>query len=111
MNNPKPWYLAYPQGTPEGDEEQRFFIFLSRSKYKYHSISQISSECHLTKERIEQIISKYADMNIVIQNPKNEDQWGYWEKCDDQLPKKYVSLSQKDKEKRIAEISAIRNSS
>jgi hypothetical protein len=50
-------------------------------------------------------------MDIVVQNPKNEDQWGYWEKCDaDQLPKKYVSLSQKDKEKRIAETSAIRSS-
>lgn len=111
MNNPKPWHLVYPQGTPEGDEEQRFFIFLSRSKYKYHSISQISSECHLAKERVEQIISKYAGMDIVVQNPKNEDQWGYWEKCDaDQLPKKYVSLSQKDKEKRIAEVSAIRSS-
>ena len=46
--------------------------------------------------------------DFIIQNPKNEDQWGYWEKCEESPTNKYVSLSEKDKEKRISEISEIR---
>ena len=104
MQKPPKWTDVYPQGTPEGDEEQRFFISLNRDKYNFKSISQIASECRVSKERVEEIITKYAKLNVVIQNPKNEDQWGYWEKCPDLVPKKPISISQKDHEKRIAEV-------
>ena len=104
MKKPPKWTELYPQGTDEGDEEQRFFISLIRDKYIFKSISQLSLETHLTKERIEQIISKYASLNVLVQNPKNEDQWAYWEKCQDQLPPKPVSLSEMDKKKRISQI-------
>lgn len=104
MKKPPKWTEVYPQGTPEGDEEQRFFIALVRDKYKFKSISQISSECHMAKEQIERIISKYAKLNIVIQNPKNEDQWGYWENCVEIMPEKSSSIAEKDKKKRIAQM-------
>ena len=39
---------------------------------------------------------------MVVQNPKNEDQWGYWERLDSSLlnsPSK--SMAEKDHEQRI----------
>ena len=38
---------------------------------------------------------------MVIQNPKNEDHWGYWERVMHMLPDDYVSISDADKNKRI----------
>ena len=96
------WHDIYPQGTPEGDEEQLVFICLARdTKYQFKSISQISLETHLSKERIEQIIAKYAKFNMFIQSPRNEDAWGYWENCQDLMPKKYISIAEKSKQMRI----------
>lgn len=103
MKKPPKWPELYPQGTIEGDEEQRFFISLIRDTYTYKSISQLASESGLTKERVEQIISKYAKFNVVVQNPKNEDQWAYWEKCQDSILPESISISKKDKEKRISQ--------
>jgi len=40
-------------------------------------------------------------MNMVIQNPKNEDHWGYWERVMHMLPDEHVSISDADKNKRI----------
>lgn len=100
---PKKWSEIYQHGTSEGDTEQIFFIYLAReAKYDFSSIADISLHCKISKEKAEQIISKYARLNILIQNPKNEDQWGYWERCMDYLPEEEISLSKKDHQKRIS---------
>jgi hypothetical protein len=99
---PKKWTDVYPVGTKEGDEESRFFRSLARNpKYDWRSVAAISKESGLTKERTEQIISKYFKMKMVFQNPNNEDHWGYWERVSGVLPEKYVSISDQDKERRI----------
>ena len=100
---PKKWTEVYPVGTREGDEESRFFRSLARHpKYEWRSVAAISKESRLSKERTEQIISKYFKMKMVLQNPKNEDHWGYWERVPEMLPEEYVSISDKDKRDRVS---------
>lgn len=99
---PKKWTEVYPVGTREGDEESRFFRSLARHpKYEWRSVAAISKESGLSKERTEQIISKYFKMKMVFQNPNNEDHWGYWERVPEMVPDEYVSISEKDKRDRI----------
>ena len=100
---PKKWTEVYPVGTREGDEESRFFRSLARHpKYEWRSVAAISKESRLSKERTEQIISKYFKMKMVLQNTKNEDHWGYWERVPEMLPEEYVSISDKDKRDRVS---------
>ncbi|MGH7174947.1 MAG: hypothetical protein ACREGR_01140, partial [Minisyncoccia bacterium] len=40
-------------------------------------------------------------LGMVYQNPKNEDQWGYWERVPHMVPKKTTSISQKDQNDRL----------
>lgn len=101
MKKPPKWSRIYPQGTKQGDEEQRFFCVLSRGKYDFLSIAQIAQESRLSKERVEEIIEKYHVSSMIIQNPENEDQWGYWERCEELLPEEKPTLSETDKEFRI----------
>jgi hypothetical protein len=102
---PKKWTDVYPHGTKEGDEELKFFISLARNqKYQWRSISAISKETGLTKERVEEIIAKYYKKGMVFQNPKNEDQWGYWERVPEMLPKAQKTISQKDQDDRINKV-------
>jgi hypothetical protein len=101
MKRYRKWINVYPQGTKEGDEEQRFFISLARHpKYEWRSLAAVAKESGLDKKRVEQIIQKYYKEGMVIQNPKNEDQWGYWERLD-LSPKKFKSMAEKDHERRI----------
>ena len=99
---PKKWTDVYAVGTREGDDEARFFRSLARHpKYEWRSVAALAKESGLTKERVEQIISKYMKMKMVFQNPNNEDHWGYWERVSHMLPDEYVSISDEDKKKRI----------
>jgi hypothetical protein len=99
---PKKWTEVYPQGTKEGDEEQRLFIALARhAKFKWRSVAALAKEANLTKERVEQILSKYYKRGMVFQNPESEEQWGYWERNPELLPKDAGSISQNDQKKRI----------
>jgi len=99
---PPKWTDIYPQGTKEGNEEQRFFIALSRNaKYSFRSVSALAKEANLTKERVEEIILKYVKKGMVFQNPANEDQWGYWERNQDMLPSDKGSIQTNDQNKRI----------
>ena len=99
---PKKWTDIYPQGTKEGDDEAKFFRCLARHpKYDWRSTAAIAKESGLDQKRAEQIIAKYFKLNMVIQNPKNEDHWGYWERVMHMLPDDYVSISDADKNKRI----------
>lgn len=99
----KKWTDIYSLGTKEGDEELAFFISLARSsKYVWRSTSGIANDTGLTKERVEEIIDKYLKMNMVYQHPKNDDNWGYWERIPvDMLPKDYQSLVSKDQKNRM----------
>ncbi len=99
----KKWTELYPQGTKEGDEECAFFISLARNpKYVWRSTSGIANDTGLSKERVEEIIDKYFRIHIVYQHPKNDDNWGYWERIPpDMLPKEYQSLVSKDQKQRM----------
>ncbi len=99
---PPKWTDVYPRGTTEGDEEQGFFLALEcHEEWKWRSTAQLAAEAGISKERCEEIISKYLVKGMVFQNPANEDQWGYWERVPHMLPDRYVSLSQLDHERRI----------
>jgi hypothetical protein len=99
---PKKWSEVYPQGTKEGDEEQKFFIVLARHpKWTWRSTSAIAKEANLTKERVEEIIAKYFKKHMVFQNPQNEDQWAYWERVPEMLPKDQGTITEKDQKDRI----------
>lgn len=99
---PKKWTDVYPVGTNEGNEESRFFRSLARHpKYDWRSTAALAKESNLTSRRVEEIIAKYMKMDMVFQNPKNEDQWAYWERVPHMLPDVYLSTSDEDKKKRI----------
>lgn len=101
-DEPPKWVNVYPQGSKEGDEEQGVFICLARnSKWSFRSVAQISKESRLTKERVEEILQKYWKKGMVFQNPNNEDQWAYWERVPEMLPKKNLSVTKEDQNNRI----------
>lgn len=100
---PPNWYDVYPQGCKQGDEEQAFFIALIRNpKWTFRSTAQLAKECNLTKDRIEQLIEKYYKKGMVFQNPANEDQWGYWERNPQLLPKQEDDLVDADHKDRMS---------
>jgi hypothetical protein len=103
MKTPAHWYDVYPRGSKEGDEEQKVFTSLARnSKWVWRSVSAIAKEVGLSKERVEEILYKYYKKNMVFQNPKNEDQWGYWANVPEMLNKKSNrSVSSEDIQKRL----------
>lgn len=99
---PSKWTDVYPQGTKEGDEEQGFFISLARNpKWSWRSTASIAKESKLSKERVDEILNKYWKKGMVFQNPANEDQWAYWERVPDMLPKEEESITSKDHNDRI----------
>lgn len=100
------WYDVYPHGTKEGDEEFKFFVALSRDKrYTWRSTAALAKECGITKARVEEIIVKYYNKKMIYQNPKNDDQWGYWQKVKDNfpelLPKEIKTIAKQDHDNRI----------
>ncbi len=102
MKNPQHWYDVYPQGTPQGDSEQKVFTSLARHRtYVWRSLTALEKETGLSKDVIENILYKYLKKGIVFQNPKNEDQWGYWDNVPEMLKKNEKSVSQEDYEKRL----------
>jgi hypothetical protein len=102
MKNLRVWTDVYPQGSKEGDEEQGFFIAISRHlKWKWRSVAQLSKEANLSKQRVEEIIQKYHKRSMILQCPTNDDMWGYWENHLDLLPKTSTTPTQDDHRLRI----------
>lgn len=102
---PPKWIHVYPAGTKEGDEECKLFKVLSRNpKYEWRSTDALRKETGLPKQRVEEILSKYFNKGMVFQNPKNEDQWGYWERVPEMLPDIDKSIAAVDQGKRIDKI-------
>lgn len=108
MNRQK-WEDVY-----QGAEEQKFFMCLARHpSYCWRSVEALakaSKPSNKTLEEqfksVEKMISKFYQMGIVVQNPKNHDQWGYWKRVKEEYPdmsifKTTKSLSADDKKKRI----------
>jgi hypothetical protein len=96
----KSWWEVYPHGTKEGDEESRFFCALARHPdFKYRSVEKLSEEAGLSKSRCEDIISKYHPAGMILQNPKDPDQWGYWERVGAKKSEK--DLLEEDMENRL----------
>lgn len=95
LNNPPKWFDVYPQGTSAGNEEQKFFIALSRSQWDWRSIDSLVKETGLTKDRVIEIIDKYTPYDVIIQNPNDPDKYGYWERTglNPQPTKKKASVS------------------
>lgn len=99
---PAKWVDVYPQGTPAGNEEQRFFIALARNaKYEWRSVAALAKEANLTEHRVEEILSKYYKKGMVFQSPKNESYWGYWERVPDMLPDDTGTIAKSDQNSRI----------
>lgn len=103
MKTPPNWYDVYPKGSKQGDEEQKVFTSLARnSKWVWRSVSAIAKEVGLAKERVEEILYKYYKKNMVFQNPKNEDQWGYWANVPEMLKSNTTkSIGSEDIQKRL----------
>jgi len=104
MKTPPNWYDIYPKGTKEGDEEQKIFTSLARnSKWVWRSVSAISKEINISKENVEAVLFKYFKKGMVFQNPKNEEQWGYWANVPEMLAKNNKkSIGTEDLEKRLS---------
>lgn len=102
---PKKWHEVYPYGTREGEEEAKVFRALSRHhKYEYRSTGAIQKATGLERERIEEILDKYMNKvspPLIYPHPTNEDHWGYWERCADQIKKDRRNISQKEQDRRV----------
>ena len=106
MNQPKKWIDVYAYGTKEGEEEAKVFRALARNqKYDWRSTGAIVKETGLTSEKVEAIIEKYVNKvkpPLIYSHPTNDNHWGYWERCPEVLKKDDRSVSDKDKDDRVA---------
>jgi hypothetical protein len=106
VNNPPKWHKVF-----SNSRERAFFVGsdsksgLVRGKsgegktLTFRSIKMLASESGLTTKQVEEIIQKYQPSGIVVNNPKNPEQWGYWENVEAiEVPK---SIGDTDKEDRV----------
>jgi len=101
-SKPRKWTDVYPQGTTEGNEEQKLFISLARNpKFEWRSVKALAKDTGLSVERVEEILNKYYKKGMVFQSPKNEDNWGYWERVPEMLEGDAASLTKSDQNDRI----------
>jgi hypothetical protein len=102
---PQQWHQIYPYGTKEGDEEAKVFRLLCRNKkFDWRSTGALVKSSGLTRERVEEIIDKYANKispPLIYPHPSNDDHWGYWERIPEVLEKDIRGISKKDKDNRI----------
>lgn len=98
------WWKVYLN-----DNEKKFFVgkdgksgIARHPEYKWRSAESLSKESGLSVEKIEKILAKYAKQGMVMQNPKNPEQWGYWEVVAPNSNEDVkLSISEEDKKKRI----------
>ena len=102
MIKPKKWTEVYPQGTKEGNEEQKFFISLARNpKFEWRSTGMIQKETGLPRKRVEEIIAKYLKAGLIIASPTKEEHWAYWERVPGMLKDTTKSITDKDQNNRM----------
>jgi len=98
---PPRWHEIYPQGTPQGNDEVKFFRALARHpQYEWRSIGAISKESGLPRGTVEAIVAKYHPMGVIVQSEKNEDSYAYWERVKTKK-KKDQSLVKQDQDQRV----------
>jgi hypothetical protein len=102
----KKWHEIYPQGTKEGDDDQKIFISLERNpNYKSRSVASICKDTGLSEDRVIDFLDKYSKLGQVFQNPNNENYWFYWELLPDEfiylISENPVSIADMDKNNRI----------
>ena len=102
MKKPAHWFDVYPQNTKEGDEEAKVFTALARNgKWDWRSVAALAKETGLDKKRIEEILYKYMKKGIVFQNPKNDEQFGYWSNVPDMIGSDQRSIKDEDIRNRL----------
>jgi hypothetical protein len=102
MKKPPHWFDVYPQNTKEGDEEAKIFTALARNnKWDWRSVSALAKETGLDKKRIEEILYKYMKKNMIFQNPKNDEQFGYWSNLPDMIGDSPKSIKDEDLKNRL----------
>jgi hypothetical protein len=102
----KNWWKVF-----KGDKEQKFFTgkdgcsgLARHPKFtKWRSVDSIVKESGLTAQEVEAIIQKYVKQGLVINNPKDAAQWGYWENVESLLEEDGAlkSIAEEDKQRRI----------
>jgi len=100
MPKPQKWTEVYPQGTKEGDEEQRFFIALTRDQRAYRSYNALVNESKLSPKRVDEILEKYVNLGMIFANENDDGMWAYWERVPERI-QEYVPLVKKDQTIRI----------
>lgn len=98
---PQNWLNIYPQGTTEGDEEQKIFIAFRNPKWTWLTVAALAKTTSLTPKRIEEILNKYHRLGMVFQDPDNAKQWCYWERVPELVPKNKDDIATIDQQKRI----------
>jgi hypothetical protein len=102
MKKPPHWFDVYPQNTKEGDEEAKVFTALARNnKWDWRSVSALAKETGLDKKRIEEILYKYMKKSMIFQNPKNDEQFGYWSNLPDMISDSPKSIKDEDLKNRL----------
>lgn len=102
MSRPKKWHEVY-----KGNEERAFFVGkdgksgLVRSQYAMRSVAALVKESGLTKERVEQIISKFLAAGLIFQSENHEDQYGYWERVNTSASGGSKTIAAKDQDDRV----------
>jgi len=109
MKKLKKWSEVYPQGTKEGNEEQKLFIALVRDpKFSYKSTAMLVKETQLPIQRVEEILDKYVKMGLIFIHETNDEYWGYWERNPSCI-KTISTLVKKDQDSRIKKYASQEN--
>lgn len=104
MRYPPKWQELCEQGTKEGEEEQAFFIAISRHpRHTWLTTTILARTSKLSLERVDEILEKYEKIKVVINDPNHEDQWAYWENVKELL-KEEVSLLEEDRRRRMEKL-------
>lgn len=92
---PPKWQDVYRK---DSNEEFKFWIALSRNrKWTWRSTAAIAAEAGISEIYCEELLMTYYNLGMVLQDPNNFDQWGYWEQHIDLVPQEPLSLKELDK--------------
>lgn len=99
-----------------GDVEQRIFTgkdgksgLVRHHTYVWRSIDSLVKESGESRETVEKMINKYAKRGLILNNPKNAEQWGFWSRvAPDMAHQTDLSFSDEDKKKRIDKVSGVK---
>src|SRR5581483_6813094 len=98
----KKWWEVYTI-----DKEKKFFVgkdgrsgLVRNPDYEWRTTDSLAKESGLSREDVETIIEKYVKAGLVVQSPKDEEKWGYWERVS-KNPGQTNSAVKKDQQDRV----------